>query len=189
MKSYSDLQIIQGMRDKDPHVLRYLYDQYYPSVYNLIVSNSGSEAEVKDVFQETIILIYRKINDKSFQLSSTFKNYLLSVSWYIWVKELRTKNTEERIVNQYNYMNEDDDNLEMEYEIHKRYQIYQEHFNKLTKKCREILKLFFNKVPLPEIAERLGLKSEKSVKKRKFVCKENLIRSIKKDKRYPRYHE
>ena len=189
MKSYSDLQIIQGMRNKDPHVLKYLYDQYYPSVYNLIVSNSGTEAEVKDVFQESIILIYRKINDKSFQVQSSFKNYLLSVSWYIWVKELRIKNTEERAANRYHYLNEDVDTLEMEYEMHRRYQLYQEHFHKLSKKCREILKLFFKKVPLTEIADKLGLKSIKSVKKRKYACKENLIRSIRKDKRYHRYHE
>ena len=44
--------------------------------------------------------------------------------------------------------------------------------------------LYFDKVPLKNIAQIMGFKSEKYAKKRKFKCKEYLIKSIKQDLEY-----
>jgi hypothetical protein len=46
------------------------------------------------------------------------------------------------------------------------------------------LQLYFDKVPLKNIAQIMGFKSEKYAKKRKFKCKEYLIKSIKQDLEY-----
>jgi RNA polymerase sigma factor (sigma-70 family) len=185
----TDLEIIQGIKNQDPKVLKYLYHEYYSLVQMNIMEYGGTKADVKDVFQEAIILIYRKINEGSFQMKTSFKNYLLSTSWYIWVKELRTKNHQSRIIESYNYFQDDyyyENNIEEEeYELHRRYKIYQENFKKLTKKCRKILKMFLDKKPIKEIAKKVGL-SENSVKKRKYECKERLTDLIKNDNRFDR---
>jgi len=81
LKRLTDLEIIQGIRDKDPKVMKFLYDKYYPLVNMNLSEHSATETEVEDVFQEAIILIYRKIKDGTFQLNTNFKNYFLSVTW------------------------------------------------------------------------------------------------------------
>ena len=192
MKRYTDLQIIQGIRERDPKILKYLYDNYYSIVKLKITENNGTEADVKDVFQEAIILIYRKIDNNTLQMQSSFKNYLLTVSWYIWMREVRTKDNQSRINNYYSYVSEEFDDIgikDEEIDRHNKYKLYQEHFKQLSEKCREVLKLFFEKMPLKDIAHKLGLKNERSVKKRKYFCKEKLVESIKKDPRFNSYYE
>ena len=82
-----------------------------------------------------------------------------------------------------NFINIDDE-IDEWYELNKRYQLFQEHFKKLSFNCQKILELFLAKIPLKEIASILGLKSEFYVKKRKHICKEKLVESIKKDPKF-----
>jgi RNA polymerase sigma factor (sigma-70 family) len=187
----TDLEIIQGIREKDPEVLKFLYDKYYSFVQTNIIEYGGTKADVKDVFQEAIILIYRKIDNGTFKLNSSFRNYLLSAAHYIWVKELRTKSNQSRIIEKYNYLQDDyyEHNIEdEEYEMHFRYKIYQENFKKLSKKCRKILRMFLKNKSLKEIGRKVDL-TENSVKKRKYECKQRLIYFIKNDSRYNSYND
>lgn len=65
-----------------------------------------------------------------------------------------------------------------------KYDLYRQHFDRLSDECKEILNLFLEKIPLKTIATKLGLKTEKYTKKRKYQCKEVLINNIKNDLRY-----
>jgi len=192
LKRYTDIQIIQGIRERDPKIFKYLYDNYYSIVKLKIIENNGTEADVKDVFQEAIVLIYRKIDNNTLQMQSSFKNYLLTVSWYLWMREVRTKDNQSRINNYFSDVSEDFEDINIkdeEIDRHNKYKLYQEHFKQLSEKCREVLKLFFEKMPLKDIARKLGLKNERSVKKRKYFCKEKLVESIKNDPRFKSYYE
>ena len=77
----------------------------------------------------------------------------------------------------------DDDFSEL-IQKNERYKLFQSHFANLGKDCQKILQLYFDKVPLKNIAQIMGFKSEKYAKKRKFKCKEYLIKSIKQDLEY-----
>ena len=66
-------------------------------------------------------------------------------------------------------------------EKNERYKLYQEHFSKLSYSCQKVLELFLAGIPLREIANILGFKSEQYAKKRKHQCKEKLVSSIKGD--------
>jgi hypothetical protein len=66
-------------------------------------------------------------------------------------------------------------------EKNERFKLYQKHFQLLGSDCQKLLQLFFDKVPLKQIAQIMGFSGEKYVKKRKFKCKEYLITSIKQD--------
>ena len=66
-------------------------------------------------------------------------------------------------------------------EKNERFKLYQKHFQMLGSDCQKLLQLFFDKVPLKQIAQIMGYSGEKYVKKRKFKCKEYLVTSIKQD--------
>ena len=184
MKNYSDLKIIDGIRKQDPDLLQYLYDKYYTLIRSMVETNWGDPEDAKDVFQEAIILIYRKMKNETFQLSSSFKTYLYSICWYIWMKERRSREHEGERIDEYKYLENNPESLSVEYELHRQYKLYQQHLKKLPKDCRKILKMYLKEQSPEKIAKKLGLKSENYVKKRKYICKELLSKAIKNDKRF-----
>ena len=57
---YSDIDILEGIKKQDAKVLKWLYNNYYGIVKDHVTRNSGSEEDVADVLQESIIIIYEK---------------------------------------------------------------------------------------------------------------------------------
>ncbi|HWS60230.1 MAG TPA: sigma-70 family RNA polymerase sigma factor [Flavobacterium sp.] len=192
MIGYSDEQILKGILRHDNLILQYIYKQYYYNINYFIRKNQGSEDDASDIFQEAIIIIYRKIkeNDLVFEKSS-FKGYLFSVCRLLWLKQLEKKRVEKEKLNDSLPYQEDlyDDNLNEIVIKNERYGLYQKHFGALSTDCQKLLQLFFEKVSLKEIAMVMGYKSEKYAKKRKFKCKELLISRIKQDAEFKKILE
>ena len=192
MIGYSDEQILKGILRHDNLILQYIYKQYYYNINYFIRKNQGSEDDASDIFQEAIIIIYRKIkeNDLIFEKSS-FKSYLFSVCRFLWLKQLEKRRIEKEKLNDSLPYQEDlyDDNLNELVEKNERYGLYQKHFSTLSTDCQKLLQLFFEKVPLREIAKVMGYKSDKYAKKRKYKCKELLISRIKQDAEFKKILE
>ena len=185
MSEFSVEEIIVGIKSRDNCVLQYIYKSYYPTIHNFILNNSGTSDDAKDIFQEAIIVIYRKISeDKRFLLNSSFKTFLYSVARHLWLKQLRDQKYEERkITDQQKFIELKEEPFKIDNED-LRMSLYQKHFSKLPEDCQKILRLTARDIPQKEIAQALGFKSENYVKKRKHYCKEYLIKMIKEDPRY-----
>ncbi len=192
MIGYNDEQILKGILRHDNLILQYIYKQYYYNINYFIRKNQGSEDDASDIFQEAIIIIYRKIkeNDLIFEKSS-FKSYLFSVCRFLWLKQLEKRRIEKEKLNDTLPYQDDlyDDNLNELVEKNERYGLYQKHFSTLSTDCQKLLQLFFEKVPLKEIAKVMGYKGEKYAKKRKYKCKELLINRIKQDAEFKKILE
>ncbi len=192
MIGYSDEQILKGILRHDNLILQYIYKQYYYNINYFIRKNQGSEDDASDIFQEAIIIIYRKIkeNDLIFEKSS-FKGYLFSVCRFLWLKQLEKRRIEKEKLNDSLPYHEDlyDDNLNELADKNERYGLYQKHFGTLSTDCQKLLQLFFEKVSLRDIAKVMGYKSEKYAKKRKYKCKELLISRIKQDAEFKKILE
>lgn len=184
MKYRKGNKLIEGILHQDEKVLRDIYADNFPSVKRYILDNSGSEQDAKDVFQDAIIIIYRKIKEGTFELSSTFKSYIYSVCRFLWLKELERKRERNANSNSYIEYEEVPDVTIDEYEKNEQYKLYQLHFKRLSKDCQKILKLFLDKVPLKDIADELGVDSMQFMKKKKYKCKEQLIKYIKSDPKF-----
>ncbi len=192
MKGYNDEQILKGILRHDNLILQYIYKQYYYKVNYFIKKNQGSEDDANDIFQEAIIVIYRKLkeNDLIFEKSS-FQGYLFSVCRFLWLKQLEKRRIEKEKLNDSLPYQEDlyDDNLVDIVEKNEKYGLYQKHFKALSTDCQKLMELFFEKVPLKEIARIMGYKGEKYAKTRKYKCKELLISRIKQDAEYKKILE
>jgi RNA polymerase sigma factor (sigma-70 family) len=192
MKRYSDEQILKGILRHDNLILQYIYKEYYYKVNYFIKRNSGNEDDANDIFQEAIIVIYRKIkeNDLVFETSS-FQGYLFSVCRFLWLKQLEKRRIEREKINDSIPYQEDlyDENLVELVDKNEKYGLYQKHFKTLSTDCQKLLQLFFEKVPLKEIARIMGYKGDKYAKKRKYTCKELLISRIKQDAEFKKILE
>lgn len=192
MKSYTDDQILKGILRHDNVVLAYIYKQYFYKVNAFVKKNNGDEDDVNDVFQEAIIIIYRKLkeNDLLFE-NRSFEVYLFSVCRFLWLKELEKRRMDKIKLNDTLSFQDEiyDDDLVAVVEKNERFLLYQKHFRNISSDCQKILQLFFEKVPIKQIAHIMGFKSEKYVKTRKFKCKELLIERIKQDVEYKKIFE
>jgi RNA polymerase sigma factor (sigma-70 family) len=192
MKTYTDEQIQKGILRHDNLVLSYIYKEYYFRVNTFIRKNSGSEEDVRDVFQEAIIVIYRKLkeNDLLFE-NRSFEVFLFSVCRFLWLKSLQKRKTEKEKITESIPFNSEiyDEDLSLIVEKNERFLLYQKHFKNISSDCQKILQMFFEKVPLKQITGLMGFKSEKYTKTRKYKCKELLIERIKQDPAYKKIFE
>ena len=186
MIDYSNMELLNGILKNDTIVLQFIYSKFYSNINFFIKKNNGDEDDANDIFQEAVIIIYRKLKTNELVLDCSFDTYLYSICRFLWLKELEKRKIEkENIKDNHEYNDEIyDDGLEIVTDLNERYKLYQKHFANLGKDCQKILQLYFDKVPLQNIADVMGFKSEKYAKKRKFSCKEYLIKSIKQDMQY-----
>lgn len=186
MIDYSNLELLNGILRNDTIVLQFIYKNYYSNINFFIKKNNGDDDDANDIFQESIIIMYRKLKANELVIDCTFETYLYSVCRFLWLKQLEKRKIETENIKDKHEFNDDiyDDSLEKLADLNDRYKLYQKHFANLGKDCQKILQLYFDKVPLKNIAQIMGFKSEKYAKKRKFHCKEYLIKSVKQDLEY-----
>ena len=89
MDSYSDAEIVDGILHADRKVMDFIYRQYYGKVESFLVGKGGNPEHIKDVFQEAMFVICKKVNEKGLILTCAFSTYLFSVCKYIWMHDLR----------------------------------------------------------------------------------------------------
>ncbi len=192
MINYTKEEIVRGILKNDRLVLQYVYKKYFNRIKYYIKKNRGVDEDVYDVFQEAIIIIYRRLKANDLVLTDcSFETYLFAVCRLLWLKQLDSKKRHklEYYENEEDIDEVDTSDLVEEVEKNERYRLYQKHFIKLNEDCQKVLQLYLKKVSLKEIAEIMGYKSEIYAKKRKFQCKEYLVNSIKQDLEYKKYFE
>lgn len=180
-RKLSDKTIIDGIRSQDDKVLNYLYDNFFQSVKNHVLSNSGSEEDVSDVFQDAIITLYQKITSDSFTLTTELKGYFFGIARNIWNVQLRHKRRNEELKTDFPDDN-DEEVLDTFFQG-----IMTKAYNMLKSDCQECLTLYYDGYSYEEIAEKLGLKNESYARRKKYLCKEALMEIIKEDPEYLEY--
>ncbi len=186
VKRLTDEEIINGLRKRDNRVLQYIYKNSFNAVKQLVVHNAGSDSDAEDIFQEALIIIFKKLRDDAdFKLTANFTTYIYSIARLIWLKHLKqikkieidplNRDMEERIEFEEPLPVEDKD---------LRMAIYQRTLSQIPEDCQKILRLTAEDITSREIARKLGFRSEGYVRKRRHFCKEYLVNKIKHDAEY-----
>ena len=182
LKKISDIKIIEGVRNQDNEILNWLYDNYLQSVKKHVLNNSGSDEDVSDVFQDTIIILYNQITEDNLNLSTDLKGYFFGIARNVWSAHLRKK---QRTI-------ELEVDLADEQETEEQYdptleRILSRVFQKLKPDQQMVLNLFSEGHSYEDIAERMNLKNEIYARRKKYLCKEALLELVKEDSEYQEY--
>ncbi len=178
-KKYSDSDIINGIKRQDNNVLTYLYDAYYDMVRDHLKKNSGSEEDVYDVLQESVVVLYKQVTSGSLNLTSDLKGYFFGVARNIWNTQLRYKS---KITTLDTDIPEESDQTDITNALLEK--IVARSFALLKEDCQMIINLYMEGHSYEEIARRMGLKSEEYARRKKYLCKEALMEIIKTDPEY-----
>ena len=184
VKQYAADDILDGIRNRKDEILQYVYRENYPAVKSFVLENKGDIQDAKDVFQEGIVLIFKKVTSGELTLNCSFRTYLFSICRLVWFRELEKRKYEK--MDQKDLKGYMDLQLDLNFnEIEQdKYRLYQKHLDFLEPDCRKILTLFYDGVPVRDITRVMGFTSESYTKKRKFQCKEKLVSSIMNDPKY-----
>ena len=180
-------QIIEGIKKRDNKVLTFIYKEVFPAVRYYVISNGGNQDDAKDVFQESIIIAFKQISENQIEIKTSFDAYLYGMARLIWLKILRNRKIHVKNISiikesQLEYHPAEsmiDEDLEM--------RLYRKHFLKLGEECRNLLQMTLDNIPYEKIAAKMGYKSEKIVRNKKYKCKEALIKMIREDPEYKNF--
>lgn len=171
----SDKQLLEGIRRGESEAIAELYEDYFPMILNMVVSNNGSSEEAQDIFQEAIIVLYDKVQDGKFELSSKLKTYLYSICRRLWLKQLNDLQRSFYDISGYEDYIPVDDDLEKHKEKEFQFGQMEEALNKLGEPCRTIIRDFYIlNLSMPEICEKFGYTNTDNAKTQKYKCLQRL---------------
>ena len=186
MIRYSDEGIVEGLRLRKEEIIKFVYKELFPMTRHLIINNSGTDQDAEDIFQDALVIVYKRIIDDELTLNSSFKTFFYSVCRNIWLQRLgKWKERNQEFVDFESITSIPEHTQEEIYSIeNKKHKLYQLHFLNLSLDCQKVLQLFLRKISLREIASIMGYTTEKYAKVRKFRCKEELKVRILNDPNY-----
>ena len=56
-----DQQLLKGIMNADRNAVKRIYDLILPSIIHWVKENNGSESDARDIFQEALIALFRKV--------------------------------------------------------------------------------------------------------------------------------
>ncbi|MBN1116973.1 MAG: sigma-70 family RNA polymerase sigma factor [Bacteroidales bacterium] len=177
-------QILSGIRKRDQKVLSEIYRHYYPVVLGYIIRHGGGEAEAKDVFQETILVIFKYSDEEKLDIKGDFGAYLIGISKRLWLRILRQQNTHDNHINQLESETFEEHPSDKEIDQEVEYAFLRKHIVKLGEECQKVLMMTAEGLTNSEIAEKMNYKSVNFVGVKKVKCKRALIKLIKNDPDY-----
>ena len=150
MQHLPDSEIIELLQSGEPalqeNAFRYLYRQFFGLVESLVVQNNGAPEDVKDVFQDGLIVLFNNAKKEGFTLSSTLKTYLYAICRNIWLMKLRKTKHETPLQDQHKYIPVDG-NIFDTLLTNERKQLVADLLSNLGADCRRLIELFyFNKM-------------------------------------------
>ncbi len=188
MPAFTNNELLKGILGQNQAVLNYLYREIFPRVKKVMLRSGLDYDTANEIFQEAIIILYKKGKAGEIAENTLVESYLFGMCKIIMQNLLR-ENARKRGVEVEVDVIEivDDPRVIMgEYLEGQKRRLFQNHFNKLHQECQKVLMAFFSGKSFAEIARELNFSSEEYARRRKYLCKEYLVKSIKTD---PNYNE
>lgn len=183
-----DQQLLEALQSGDAtqqeQVFRQLYRQYYGLIESMVLRNTGQKADVKDIFQDALIVFFNKAKHRDFRLTSTIKTYLFAVCRNLWLAKLRKVNRELPLEEQSLDIPIEADSLQT-LEMTERKSLIRQLLQQLGAECQQILELYyFRKMRIVQIQQQLHLASEQVVKNKKGKCLKRVRQSVMDNRQY-----
>jgi RNA polymerase sigma factor (sigma-70 family) len=167
-----DSEILERISRGDERILDHLYKKYYRMMTKVVLSNSGTEEEAKDVYQEALLAFWQKASGGKLVLTSKISTYLYSICMNQWRKELdRKKRLSSEEVEGEEFQSHDQE---------ERLRIVKECIDELGDVCKGVLMYYyFDGLGMQDIAEKMNFANTDTAKTKKYKCKKKLDSLIK----------
>ena len=165
-------EIFERIQKGDEKALEFIYKKYYRMMTKLVITNSGTEEEARDVYQDALVVFWQKARSGNLVLTAKMSTFIYSICQNLWRKELDRK---KRLSNE-----EKDSPQTMDMDSEERNKIIGQCLNQLGETCRKVLMYYyFDEMSMQEIADKLGFANTDTAKTKKYKCKQKLDELVK----------
>jgi RNA polymerase sigma factor (sigma-70 family) len=184
VKEFSDNEIIECLRNRQSKAVHYLFERYMPMIRHMVYQLGGTTEDARDIFQDGLIIMLEKIDNKDFILTCKFKTFLYSVCENLWKSIIIKQNAATNYLT--HRIEADNDTDFTELIDHKLYEtIFYSVFDTLDPVSQKILKLYWQEFSPKEIADTLGY-TYGYVRKKKCESQAEFILKVKSNPDYKR---
>jgi RNA polymerase sigma factor (sigma-70 family) len=166
----SERLLLQGLARNDKKAIETIYKENYNLVQAIVINNSGTSEDAKDIFQEAMIVLYEKVQSGTFELNCQIKTFVYSVSRRLWLKRLMQQN-------RFNLSDghEESVSVDEEMEEHEKrnteFIMMEKAMNGLGEPCKSLLEAFYlQKKSMQDIAMSFGYTNPENAKNQKYKC-------------------
>jgi len=177
--TFSEQEILLLIRKGDVLAFNWLYKVKYPIIKKLVLKKGGGKEEVKDIFQETLIVFYKNCQKNDFELTSSISTYLYAIANNLWLKEISKKKKKQEnrkeIVGFYEKKVLALSNNSEDKKQEQRFVVMEKIIRELKNPCKSLLiNFYFKKKSMKIIAEEMGYKNATAAKRQKYKCMERV---------------
>jgi len=184
LKEYTDTEIIECLRNRQSYVVHYLFDRYMPMIRLMVYQKGGTNDDAHDIFQDGLIIMLEKLDNKEFALTCKFKTFLYCVCEHLWKSILDKRQAATNYLSKRSEPETDNDFTELiDHQIYE--EIFRDVFETLDPISKKILNLYWQEVSPQEIAHKLGY-TYGYVRKKKCEAQNELTEKVKKHPGYKR---
>lgn len=171
---------IEAIQNNNTKVLQNLYVTNYPKIELLVLKNSGSKDQAKDIYQDAFLAVWQNIKQNKFipKTESSINGYLYTIAKNKWMDVLRSQGFKKTIVtsqlNHFEIKDEENNDIDDDILKDKRLEDVMLAFKNLGEACKSLLrKFYFEKKSMNLIAKELELDAA-STRNKKYRCMQRL---------------
>ena len=163
--------LLSGMANNDPKAIEQIYKNNFPIIQSLVLGNSGTYDDARDIFQEAMIVLYENAKTESFVLTCQIKTYVYSICKRLWLKRLQYNN---RFTTQVESLEETvpvEEDIENQERRNADFVIMERALGSLGEPCKGLLEAYYlQKKSMQAIADSFGYTNAENAKTQKYKC-------------------
>jgi RNA polymerase sigma factor (sigma-70 family) len=169
---------------KDREVMKFLYQKTYPLVKRALLRRNAKKEDIEDVFQESVMSIYKMILEKKIQAQLNVCGLLYTISMNKWINLMRRNNRQVVVDFQEddNYSNMLSEEVGEVVLANTDKSLLAKLFSKIGEKCLQMLTFtIYQDLMIEDIQHRMGMVSEAATKMHLKRCKDKIYEEIEKN--------
>lgn len=181
MKYTDTLTLIQKIKEgKDKEVVADLYKKVLPTIRKYVKRNGGTLDDAHDVFQESIMILYKKVMKGENDVIENVEGYLYQIGIYTWIKKVKEASRYQLISDDFELDKVTNHSINEVSYSHKQSEIIKNLFAGLGDKCKELLQLsIYSDLSQEDIMIRMGFGTIGAVKMQHKRCKKKMMALLK----------
>ena len=163
--------LLKGLAQSDKASVEAIYRDNYAIIQSFILNNNGSVDDARDIFQEAMVVLYKKSRDTTFSLNCQIRTYVYSICRRLWLKRLQQLS---KFGTQVESL-EDIVPVEEEVEEHEKkntdFLLMEHAMGKIGEPCKSLLDAYYlQKKSMQDIAAEFGYTNADNAKTQKYKC-------------------
>lgn len=175
-KVYTDIEIIEALRKRQSHIIKYIYDRYFNLIRLFILKNAGTLEDAHEIFQDSLLMILEKIDETDIK-ECDFGTLLLNRAKFQWLKYIEDAKTSRKKSTITIKKSDRTEDIELT-------DIIVELLNQLNPEDLMALISYYSKNSYESIANSIGWKDAETARRRIKASETKLLKAIKESDKY-----